>query len=165
MSPLRNRLETQKTQTMACRVRNIRTSHEQRRRASSAFLHDTSQLSVPLDALHTRRGSANSIHDSTEQRRPTLGCLGVGDLKYLSAQNSNNLSRRRSSLAPPSPGASPVRRRSAPDRPFAFERKDSNENMELRKRNVFATLVVVCLGLLLVMLLASYLKGWRMSAV
>ena len=144
--------EVQSNNTMACRVRNIRTSHDQRRRSSAAFMHDTSQLTVPFDALKTRRGSANSLLD-IQERRPTLTSLGLTDN-----------ARRRLSLAPPSPGAGPVRRKSAPDRPFALDRRESDDNMELKKRNVFATIVVVCLGLLLVLLFASYIKGLRVSA-
>ena len=133
---------------MAGRTRNIRTSHDQRRRSSAAFMHDTSQLMVPFDSLKTRRGSANSILDT---HHPTLASLRITD------------NARRSSLAPPSQNIYLARRKSAPDTSFTLKQRESNENMELKKSNVFAILAVVCLGLLLVVFFASYIKGFRMN--
>ena len=68
------------------------------------------------------------------------------------------------SLAPPNSVAGFWRRKSAPDTSFTLKRRESNENMNLKKHNVFATIAVVCLGLLLVMLFASYIRGLRMNA-
>ena len=134
---------------MAGRVRHIRTSHEQRRRSSAAFMHDTSQLMVPSDSLKTRRGSANSLLDT---HHLTLGNLGMVD------------NARKLSLDPPNSLVGFSRRKSAPNTTFTLKRRESTENMELKKHNVFATITVVCLGLLLVMLFASYIRGLRMNA-
>ena len=136
---------------MAGRTRNIRTSHDQRRRSSAAFMHDTSQLMVPFDSLKTRRGSANSLFDA-HYPTPTSVNLGM-------ANNAKKLS-----LAPPFAGAGLIRRKSAPDTSFTLKQKEDNENMELKKYNVFAVIALVCLGLLLVMFFASYIKGLKIDA-
>ena len=133
---------------MTGRVRTIRTTHDQRRRSSAAFMHDTFQLMVPSDSFKTRRGSTNSLLDT---HYPTSASLGITE------------NTRRSSLAPPSPNIHLARRKSAPDTSFTLRQRVSKDNAELKKSNVFAILAVVCLGLLLVVFFASYIKGFEIN--
>lgn len=152
----------------------IRTSHDQRRRSSAIGVtapEHTQYLSTATDPI-ARRGSWNSLQPEglakyMENRRPSGGLVdrrpsgGLLDPSSQSASFSTSPStpeKRRPSLAPCTSYVNPPRKRSQTDKP-TLRRMGTFYNMELKKTNIAATLIIMLMCFLIVALLSLYLKN------